>query len=239
MPQSTAVMAIPIVEHWKKHRRQDLRLPRLRRRLRRGLAQRHHAAGREGRHQAGRRRALRAHRHQRHRPGAEARRRPTPTRSSSSPPAAARRCRTRAWSSAATQGQDLPDARRGDDGPDPRRRRRRRGLVRRRRARRWSPSSCPTATPSKALGVQFKTEYEKAYGKGSANQFAAHAFDVVIVLREGGADRAEEGQAGHAGVPRRAEGRVRDDGPHAGLAGRAELDRRPTTSASRPRPACC
>ena len=42
---------------------------------------------------------------------------------------------------------------------------------------------------------------------------------------EGGADRAEEGQAGHAGVPRRAEGRVRDDGPHAGLAGRAQLDR--------------
>jgi branched-chain amino acid transport system substrate-binding protein len=28
------------------------------------------------------------------------------------------------------------------------------------------------------------SEYEKAYGKGSANQFAAHAFDVVIVLQK-------------------------------------------------------
>ena len=103
MPQSTAVMAIPIVEHWKKTRRQDLRLPRLLRRLRRSLAEGHRAARREGRHQADRDRALRAHRHQRDRPGAEAGRRRTRMRSSSSPRAAARRCRTRAWSSAATR----------------------------------------------------------------------------------------------------------------------------------------
>ena len=56
---------------------------------------------------------------------------------------------------------------------------------------------------------------------------------------EGGADRAQEGQARNARVPRRAEGRVRDDGPHAGLAGRPQLDARPITSATRPRPACC
>ena len=71
--------------------------------LRRGLADRHQAARREGRHQARRRRALRAQRHRGHRPGAQADRRPTPTRSSSSPRAAARRCRTRRWSSAATR----------------------------------------------------------------------------------------------------------------------------------------
>ena len=42
----------------------------------------------------------------------------------------------------------------------------------------------PESNTSKALGVKFKDEYEKAYGKGSANQFAAHAFDVVIVLQK-------------------------------------------------------
>jgi branched-chain amino acid transport system substrate-binding protein len=42
----------------------------------------------------------------------------------------------------------------------------------------------PDSNASKALGVQYKTEFEKAYGKGSANQFGAHAFDVVIVLQK-------------------------------------------------------
>jgi branched-chain amino acid transport system substrate-binding protein len=37
---------------------------------------------------------------------------------------------------------------------------------------------------SKALGVQFKNQFEAANGKGSANQFAAHAFDVVLVLQK-------------------------------------------------------
>ncbi|MEP7303719.1 MAG: ABC transporter substrate-binding protein [Caldimonas sp.] len=37
---------------------------------------------------------------------------------------------------------------------------------------------------SKALGMKFKEEFEKVNGKGSANQFAAHAFDVVIVLNK-------------------------------------------------------
>ena len=103
MPQSTAVMAIPIVEHWKKLGVKTYGFLGYADALRRGLAHRHQAARREGRHQAGRHRALRAQRHRGDRPGAEARRRPTPTRSSSSPRAAARRCRTRAWSSAATR----------------------------------------------------------------------------------------------------------------------------------------
>jgi branched-chain amino acid transport system substrate-binding protein len=42
----------------------------------------------------------------------------------------------------------------------------------------------PETNASKKLGVQYKTEFEKAYGKGSANQFGAHAFDVVIVLQK-------------------------------------------------------
>ncbi len=42
----------------------------------------------------------------------------------------------------------------------------------------------PDANASKAIGVKYVTEYEKAYGKGSANQFGAHAYDVVIVLEK-------------------------------------------------------
>ena len=42
----------------------------------------------------------------------------------------------------------------------------------------------PDGNASKVLGVKYVTEYEKAYGKGLANQFGAHAFDVVIVLEK-------------------------------------------------------
>jgi branched-chain amino acid transport system substrate-binding protein len=42
----------------------------------------------------------------------------------------------------------------------------------------------PDSNASKAIGMRFMSEYEKAYGKGTANQFAAHAFDVVIVLQK-------------------------------------------------------
>ncbi|MEO5881628.1 MAG: ABC transporter substrate-binding protein [Caldimonas sp.] len=42
----------------------------------------------------------------------------------------------------------------------------------------------PDSNVSKALGVQFKNEFEKVNGKGSANQFAAHAYDVVLVLQK-------------------------------------------------------
>ena len=42
----------------------------------------------------------------------------------------------------------------------------------------------PDSNASKTLGVQFKNQFEAANGKGSANQFAAHAFDVVLVLQK-------------------------------------------------------
>ena len=42
----------------------------------------------------------------------------------------------------------------------------------------------PDSNASKALGLQFKAAFEAANGKGSANQFAAHAFDVVLVLQK-------------------------------------------------------
>jgi branched-chain amino acid transport system substrate-binding protein len=42
----------------------------------------------------------------------------------------------------------------------------------------------PASNASKAIGMKFKEEFEKVHGKGSANQFAAHAYDVVIVLQK-------------------------------------------------------
>lgn len=38
--------------------------------------------------------------------------------------------------------------------------------------------------PSKKRAVDFVTNYEKAYGPGSRNQFAAHAYDAQIVLEK-------------------------------------------------------
>lgn len=40
----------------------------------------------------------------------------------------------------------------------------------------------PDSNPSKPLGLRFIAEYEKAYGKGTANQFGAHSFDAYLVL---------------------------------------------------------
>jgi len=42
----------------------------------------------------------------------------------------------------------------------------------------------PAGNVSKAIGMKFKEDFEKAYGKGTANQFAAHAYDVVLVLQK-------------------------------------------------------
>jgi branched-chain amino acid transport system substrate-binding protein len=42
----------------------------------------------------------------------------------------------------------------------------------------------PDSNASKKLGERYIAAYEKAYGKGSANQFAAHLFDTYIVLEK-------------------------------------------------------
>lgn len=42
----------------------------------------------------------------------------------------------------------------------------------------------PDSHPSKKLAIDFVQKYEKAYGAGSRNQFAAHAYDAVIVLEK-------------------------------------------------------
>ena len=42
----------------------------------------------------------------------------------------------------------------------------------------------PDDHPSKAAAIDFLTSYEKAYGVGSANQFAGHAYDARLVLEK-------------------------------------------------------
>ena len=42
----------------------------------------------------------------------------------------------------------------------------------------------PDSNPSKALGSRYIKEYEKAFGPNTANQFGAHAFDAAIVLEK-------------------------------------------------------
>ena len=54
----------------------------------------------------------------------------------------------------------------------------------------------PDSNASTALGMCYIAEYEKAYGKGTANQFGAHAFDVVIVLEKAIPLALKKGQPG-------------------------------------------
>ncbi len=42
----------------------------------------------------------------------------------------------------------------------------------------------PANHPSKAVAQDFVSKYEAAYGKGSRNQFAAHAYDAIILLEK-------------------------------------------------------
>ena len=56
----------------------------------------------------------------------------------------------------------------------------------------------PESNASKALGMRFKSEFEKVYGKGTANQFAAHAFDVMVVLQKAVPIALNKGKPGTA-----------------------------------------
>jgi branched-chain amino acid transport system substrate-binding protein len=46
------------------------------------------------------------------------------------------------------------------------------------------PEQLPADHPSKAVAADFVAKYEKAYGPGSRNQFAGHAYDTVVVLEK-------------------------------------------------------
>jgi branched-chain amino acid transport system substrate-binding protein len=46
------------------------------------------------------------------------------------------------------------------------------------------PEQLPANHPSKAVAADFVAKYEKAYGAGSRNQFAGHAYDTIVVLEK-------------------------------------------------------
>jgi branched-chain amino acid transport system substrate-binding protein len=54
----------------------------------------------------------------------------------------------------------------------------------------------PSNNPSKALAVKYVTEYEKAYGMKSANQFGGHVFDAYIVLQRIVPEALKKGKPG-------------------------------------------
>ena len=56
----------------------------------------------------------------------------------------------------------------------------------------------PDSNASKQLGMRYIAEFEKANGKGSANQFGAHAFDIVIVLQKAVPIALKKGKPGTA-----------------------------------------
>lgn len=46
-----------------------------------------------------------------------------------------------------------------------------------------NPEALPDYHPSKKMAVEFVNRYEKQFGAGTRNQFAAHAFDAQLVLQ--------------------------------------------------------
>ena len=54
----------------------------------------------------------------------------------------------------------------------------------------------PESNPSKALGMKYLAAYEKAYGANTANQFAAHSFDAYIVLERIVPEALKKGKPG-------------------------------------------
>ena len=54
----------------------------------------------------------------------------------------------------------------------------------------------PDSNPSKAVGMKYLTEYDKAYGPKSANQFGAHAYDAYLVLQRIVPEALKKGKPG-------------------------------------------
>ena len=47
-----------------------------------------------------------------------------------------------------------------------------------------APAQLPDSNPSKKIAMAFADKYDKTYGAGTANQFAGHAHDVIVVLEK-------------------------------------------------------
>ncbi len=56
----------------------------------------------------------------------------------------------------------------------------------------------PDSNPSKAIGMKYLTDYDKAYGPKTANQFGAHAYDAYLVLQRIVPEALKKGKPGTA-----------------------------------------
>ncbi len=56
----------------------------------------------------------------------------------------------------------------------------------------------PDSNPSKKLAMQYAAEYDKAYGAKSANQFGGHVFDAYILLQHIVPEALKKGKPGSA-----------------------------------------
>jgi branched-chain amino acid transport system substrate-binding protein len=58
------------------------------------------------------------------------------------------------------------------------------------------PEGLPDNHPSKKLAVDFVEKYEKMFGAGTRNQFAAHAFDAQLILQKVVPEALKKGKTG-------------------------------------------
>ncbi len=58
------------------------------------------------------------------------------------------------------------------------------------------PEGLPAGHPSKALAVDFVQKYEKQFGPGTRNQFAAHTYDAFLVLQRVIPEALKKGKPG-------------------------------------------
>ena len=65
-----------------------------------------------------------------------------------------------------------------------------------------SPETQPDSALTKKPGLALNTAYEAKYGVNSRSQFAGHSYDAFEVLKRDRAGGVEDGEAGHAGIPR-------------------------------------
>ena len=56
----------------------------------------------------------------------------------------------------------------------------------------------PDSNPSKALGMKYLTEYDKTFGPKTANQFGAHGYDAYLVLQRIVPEALKKGKPGTA-----------------------------------------
>jgi branched-chain amino acid transport system substrate-binding protein len=58
------------------------------------------------------------------------------------------------------------------------------------------PEGLPDSHPSKKLAVEFVHKYEKTFGAGTRNQFAAHTFDALLILQKVVPEALKKGKPG-------------------------------------------